>query len=102
MNRYHYIAKCWEGIPDNEKQLLKKWSKMGHLQPSKLSREVKSKKSAKRLSFSLNIFECNLNAVQHNFLNNVSHLETLLHFGSAGKLLSNYKNSGHQIRKKLT
>ena len=103
MSRFLIKSKCWEGIPDIEKIQLKKWAKRAHINHLTLAKEIpKNKKSAKRISVSLSLFYSNIITIENEFLNHIKHLETLLHFGSAGKLTENYKTCGYQFKKKLT
>ena len=103
MFRHVYKSKFWEGLPDNEKRLLKKWSKTAHVCNSNLLREVKiTKKSAKRLLFSLDILDKNITCIQHEFNNYVNHLKNYFHFGASGKLTENYRSIGCVIKRKLT
>ena len=103
MFRYMYKSKSWEGIPDKEKIVLKKWSKNANNSNDLFIKEVKkSKKNAQRLSFSLEILLNNLDNIKHDFKNSVGHLKSMLHFGASGKLLENYTNNGNIIKRKIT
>ena len=88
----------WDGIFDNEKSILKKWSNLTSHEDLLTAIQEMDDKSSFRINHSLTTLMKNLELEKIKQERTYEHLKLYLSLGRKGNLLENFKNGGQNIK----